>query len=107
VNVLTAEECLQSTGRKCDLLYEFDDLIRRGLVATQRQARNHRLDYDEFERACITLMMTIVASAAVAANKGPEEQAIVSFSALASDAFTWATRRSIAFAVGRQNGAPT
>jgi hypothetical protein len=98
VNFPSVEECLASTGEMRDLLYELDDLVRRGLVAVQRQARNHNLDPEEIDNACVTVLMTLVASVAVAANRGTGERAFDGFSALARDAFAWASRRSAAFA---------
>jgi len=92
------EECLTSTGETRDLLYELDDLVRRGLVAVQRQARNYNLDPEEIDSACVTVLMTVVASVAVAANRGAGERAFEGFSVLARDAFAWASRRSAAFA---------
>jgi hypothetical protein len=87
----TIEECAAMSGPQRELLHQFDHVLRDALSTAQRKARNLGLPEGELERACVTVMMSVAAGAALAAPPNPP--AAFDFSALAQNAFTWARER--------------
>ena len=98
----TVAECAGLGGAKRALLHEFDQLLRDALNATQRKARNLDLEDGEVGMACVTVMMTVAAGAALAALENPADAVEAHFSALSRDALAWARRRTIDFAATKR-----
>jgi hypothetical protein len=94
----TIAECAGLSRAKRDLLHEFDQMLRDALRATHRKARNLDLEDEEVGTACVTVMMSVVAGAALSALENPADAAEAHFSALARDALAWARRRTVGFA---------
>jgi hypothetical protein len=90
----SVRDCVGLSGAKRDLLHEFDHLLRDALVATQRKARKLDLEDEEVGTACLTVMMTVVAGAALAASESPADVTEAYFSAIARDALAWAKHRA-------------
>jgi hypothetical protein len=88
----TVEDCTGLSGAKRDLLHEFDHLLRDALVATQHKARKLDLEDEDVGPACVTVMMTVAAGAALAASQSPADVTDAHFSAIARDALAWAKR---------------
>jgi hypothetical protein len=91
------DDCVGSTGVKRKLLHEFDHLLRDALVTTQHKARKLDLEDEDVETACVTVMMTVAAGAALAASGSPKDVTAERFSAVARDALAWAKQRIAAF----------
>jgi hypothetical protein len=89
----SVEDCIGSRGIKRDLLHALDHLLRDMLTATQYRARELNLADEEIGSACVTVMMTVAASAALATAEGPENVTDASFSAIAREALVAAKRR--------------
>ena len=89
----TVDDCVGSSGAKRELLHEFDHLLRDAILATQRKARKLALEDEEVGAACVTVMMTVVAGAALAASESPADITAARFSAIACDALAWAKQR--------------
>ncbi len=89
----TVEDCTAMCGPQRELLHQFDYVLRDALAAAQRKARNLELPDGEFERACVTVMMSVTAGAALAAPQDPAVVAASEFSALAENAFAWVRDR--------------
>ena len=89
----TVEDCAGLTGAKRKLLRDFDHLLRDALATTQRKARKLDPDDREIETACVTVMMTVVAGAALAASPSPADVTDTQFSSLAHNALAWAKRK--------------
>jgi hypothetical protein len=89
----TVDDCIASSGVKRELLHEFDHLLRDALVMTQHKARKLDLEDEEVDSACVTVMMTVAAGAALAASDSPREVTTARFTAIARDALTWAKNR--------------
>jgi hypothetical protein len=94
----TVAECAGLSGAKRDLLREFDQLLRDALRATQRKARRLDIEDEELGSACVTVMMSVAAGAALSAIEGSGEVDDAHFAAAADDALAWARRRAAAFA---------
>jgi hypothetical protein len=93
----TVAECAGLSGAKRDLLREFDQSLRDALRATQRKARRLDLEDEELGSACVTVMMSVAAGAALSTLEGSEIDG-AHFAAVADDALAWARRRAAAFA---------
>jgi hypothetical protein len=91
---LTIDDCAGLRGAKRDLLHELDHLLRDVLVATRYKARELDLAGEEVETACVTVMMSVVAGAALAAAESPADVTDASFAAVARDALAAARQRS-------------
>jgi hypothetical protein len=89
----SVEDCTGSRGIKRDLLHALDHLLRDMLAATQHRARELNLVEEEIESACVTVMMTVAASAALATADGPENVTDAHFTAIAREALVSAKRR--------------
>jgi len=89
----TVGDCAGLRGPTRDLLHEFDHLLRDALVATQRRARELDLVDEEVDTACVTVMMSVVAGAVLAAAESPAHVTDANFAAIARDALAWAKRR--------------
>jgi hypothetical protein len=89
----TVEECAAMSGPQRELLRQFDHVLRDALSSAQRKARNIDMPDGEFECACVTVMMSVAAGAALAARPDPIAAAASEFSALAQNAFAWARER--------------
>ncbi|MGO8833621.1 MAG: hypothetical protein ACLQE9_12525 [Roseiarcus sp.] len=98
----TVAECAGLSGATRALLHEFDQLLRDALHATQHKARALDLQDRQVETACVTVMMTVAAGAALAALESPAEVDDAIFSAAARDALIWARRRANVPAVRRR-----
>jgi hypothetical protein len=96
------DDCLGLSGVKRELLHEFDHLLRDALLSTQRKARKLALPDEEVEAACVTVMMTVAASAALATSTRPADITAARFAAIARDALAWARHRIKGFD-GREN----
>lgn len=64
-NFLTVDDCTKLGKAKRRLLREFDYVLRDALAATQRAARQLNLSEEEVETACVTVMMSVAAGAAL------------------------------------------
>jgi hypothetical protein len=93
----TVAECAGLSGAKRDLLREFDQQLRDALRATQRKARRLDLEDHELGTACVTVMLTVAAGAALSALEGSAESGDAHFTAVADDALAWARRRAAGF----------
>jgi hypothetical protein len=93
----TVAECAGLSGAKRDLLREFDQSLRDALRATQRKARRLDLEDEELGSACVTVLMSVAAGAALSTLEGSEVDG-AHFAAAADDALAWARRRAAAFA---------
>ena len=82
----TVTDCARLRGPKRDLLHELDHLLRDVLVATQYKARKLDLMDEGVETACVTVMMSVAAGAALAAAESHAEVTDASFAAAACDA---------------------
>jgi hypothetical protein len=89
----TVEDCAALSGSKRKLLREFDHLLRDALATTQRKARNLDPHDQEIEPACVIVLMTAAASAALAASRNPADLTEAEFTAIARDALAWAKRK--------------
>jgi hypothetical protein len=94
----TVAECAGLSGAKRDLLREFDQQLRDALRAMQRKARRLDLEDEELGTACVTVMMTVAAGAALSTLEGSAEVDDAHFTAAADDALAWARRRAAGFA---------
>jgi predicted thioredoxin/glutaredoxin len=89
----TVDDCAGLRGVTRDLLHEFDHLLRDALVATRHRARQLDLADEEVETACVTVMMSVVAGAVLAAAQSPADVSDAKFAAIARDALAWAKQR--------------
>jgi hypothetical protein len=89
----TVEDCAAMSGPQRELLHQFDHVLRDALASAQRKARKIGLPDGELERACVTVMMSVAAGAALVAPQDPPGVAASQFSALAQNAFAWALNR--------------
>jgi hypothetical protein len=89
----TVGDCAGLRGATRELLHEFDHLLRDALVATQYRARQLDLVDEEVETACVTVMMSVVAGAVLAAAQSPADVTDAKFAAIARDALAWAKQR--------------
>jgi hypothetical protein len=89
----TVIDCARLRGAKRELLHELDHLLRDVLVATQFKARELDLMGEGVETACVTVMMSVAAGAALAAAESPSDVTDTSFAAAASDALASAKQR--------------
>jgi hypothetical protein len=91
---LKVDDCLALDEARREFLREFDHRLRDVLVAAQHDA--HILDAEDelIGLACLTVMMSVIASAALVASKRPADVTSESFSAIARDALEWAKRNA-------------
>jgi hypothetical protein len=89
----SVEDCAGLSGVTRELLHEFDHLLRDALVSTKGKARRLNLEDEDVETACVTVMMTVAAGAAIAASEKPAHITAARFSAIARDALAWAKHR--------------
>jgi hypothetical protein len=92
MSFLTVDDCLSLGGAKRVLLREFDHLLRDALIATRHAARKLDGNDQVTESACLTIMMSVVASAALASAANSRDVTDESFTAAARDALVWAKR---------------
>lgn len=100
----TVDDCVGLSGAKRALLQEFDGLLRDALLATQHKARKLDLQEDDIRAACVTVMMTVAAGAALGASEIPGEVTPARFSAVARDALVWAKQRIDRLQGGKVSG---
>jgi hypothetical protein len=86
----SVEDCLASSGTERDLLQEFDQCLREAFGLTRLKACSLDLDDRAFAMACVTTMLTVAASLAIAASEEPADVETNSFSMMALDALAWA-----------------
>jgi hypothetical protein len=95
----TVVDCARLRGAERELLHELDQLLRDVLVATQYKARELDLLADGVETACVTVMMSVAAGAALAAADSPSDVTEAIFTAAASDALASARQQPCNVAV--------
>lgn len=93
----TVDDCMGLSGAKRALLHEFDGLLRDALRSVQHRARKLDLDEEDVESACVTVMMTVAAGAALEASETPADVTAARFSTIARDALAWAKHRMSGF----------
>ncbi len=81
----TVDGCTKLGGVKLKLLTEFDYLLRDDLAAVERAARQLNLSEEEVQIACVTVMLSVAAGAAL---KSEQRAAVTdaNFLAVARDA---------------------
>jgi hypothetical protein len=89
----TVRDCLRLRGFERDLLHDFDRRLREEIVRTGLKASNFDIDAGEFDRACVTVMMTVAADLALASSNSPAETNASHFARVATDALAWAKSR--------------
>jgi hypothetical protein len=94
MNFLTVDDCARLRGAKRKLLREFDHILRDTLAAVERRARKLDLSAEEVETACVTVMMSVAAGAALESAESPADVTDANFSAVARDALGWAKHKS-------------
>jgi hypothetical protein len=94
----TVRDCLRLRGFERDLLHDFDRRLREEILRTGLEASNFDIDGGGFDRACVTVMMTVAADLALASSNSPAEIDASHFARVAKDALAWARSRL----VGRQ-----
>jgi hypothetical protein len=92
-NFLTVDDCARFHGAKRKLLREFDRVLRDALVEVEQTARELDLGEEEVETACVTVMMSVVAGAALKSAGTPADVTDANFSAVAIDALGWAKHK--------------
>jgi hypothetical protein len=93
----TLDDCAGLSGPKREILHEFDHLLRDALLATQHKARELDLEDAEIETACVIVMMSVAAGAALEASQCAADVTEAHFSAIARDALAWAKQRLAGF----------
>jgi hypothetical protein len=89
----TVNDCARIRGVQRELLHELDRLLRDVLVATHYKARELDLMGKGVETACVTVMMSVAAAAALAAAERHTEVTDAGFAAAAYDALLSAKQR--------------
>jgi hypothetical protein len=90
----TVDECIGLSGAKRELLHEFDHLLRDALQAMRRKALHLSLECEEVGSACVTVMMTVAAGAAIEVCGSPSDVTDAHFSAVARDALAWVRQKA-------------
>ena len=86
----TVEDCQALRGDERDILHDFDQRLREVSGQSRLKACALGLDDRATAMACVTTMMTVAASLALAASQGPADVEAGSFSMMAVDALAWA-----------------
>jgi hypothetical protein len=89
----TVSDCLRLRGFERDLLHDLDQRLREEIVRTGLDASNFDIDGGEFDRACVTVMMTVVADLALSTSESPADIDASRFAGAAKDALAWARGR--------------
>ena len=92
-NFLTVTDCARLRGAKRKLLREFDRVLRDALVEVEQTARELDLGDEEVETACVTVMMSVAAGAALKSAGSSTDVTDVDFSAVACNALRWAKHK--------------
>jgi hypothetical protein len=93
---LTIDDCRALGGPVRDLLRSFDHRLRDILAAAQHEARELDARDERIQSACLTVMMSVVASAALLSSEGTTDVTDERFAAISRDAFMWAKRSATA-----------
>ena len=89
----TVRDCLRLRGFEHDLLRDLDRRLREEIVRTGLGASKFDIDGGEFDRACVTVMMTVAADLALASWNSPADIDAGRFAGVAKDALAWAGGR--------------
>ncbi len=89
----TVRDCLRLRGFERDLLHDLDRRLREEIVRTGLEASKFDIDGGEFDRTCVTVMMTVVADLALASWNCPVDIDASRFAGVAKDALAWARGR--------------
>ncbi len=93
-NFLTVDDCARLQGAKRELLRKFDHTLRDTLVEVERSARELDLSEENIEAACVTVMLSVAASAALKTAGNSAAVTDAKFSAIACDALAWAKHKA-------------
>lgn len=105
VNFPTVADCAGLSGARRNLLHRFDHTLRDTLADVERIASELGLSEQNIEAACVTVMMSVAASAALNAAGSSATITEATFSAVACDALAWA-KDKVGSLHARRHGMP-
>ncbi len=86
INFPTVADCAGLSSAKRNLLHRFDHNLRDTLVEVEQSAREFDLSEENIDAACVTVLLSVVASAALKAAVSSAIAAEATFSAVVRDA---------------------
>jgi len=95
----TIEMCVNLDDAEREILARLDQQLRAALINVYRELAAAEVDGQMLNRACVTVLMSVAADAALDARLGVSGASADCFRAVGADAFTWAKKkRRLAFA---------